>query len=117
MFYLAKISIVTSPIVFGEDATFQCIYEDHRPLSSISTVWLKGQKKEGIVYGISSTKGEKYTSRIYHDGDAYFYQLTIHNVSVSDLGKYSCQFNFQEASLTFAMDINLSFICKYSILS
>lgn len=106
---------MTSPIVFGEDATLQCVYKDHGLQSSLATVWLKGQEKEVIIYGNSSTKGEKYTSIIYHDADVYRNQMTIRNVSETDLDAYSCGVKFQEASLAFTMDENLSFICEYSL--
>ncbi|CAC5398178.1 unnamed protein product [Mytilus coruscus] len=107
---LPKATILTSPIVFREDATFQCSYKCPNALSTVSTKWLKGQGKDTIIYGNTSTKGEKYTSTFSHENDIYIYNLTIHNVSVSDLDNYSCEFDFKSAYLKFTMDSKLKFI-------
>lgn len=104
---------MTSPIVFGESVTFKCEYVVSKPSSTLSTRWLKGQEKEVIAYGNSSTNETKYTSSLQHEGNQYTYLFTVHDVSFTDLSIYRCEFDFQGAFLTFSMTKNLSIICEY----
>lgn len=113
MIVLAIATVMTTPVVFGGDVTFLCSYDLIMAMSSTSISWLKGQGKETIIYGKNSTKIEKYTSTIHHVADKFQYLLTIHNVSEEDLDIYSCDFDFQYDLITFTLDGNVSFICKY----
>ncbi|XP_076084887.1 uncharacterized protein LOC143055609 [Mytilus galloprovincialis] len=103
-----RASIETSPIIFGKDATFKCSIESSTSLASIG--WLKGTTKENIIYSKTSTKEEKYTPEIYIEADRYIYLMIIHNVSLSDLDTYICEFGFYHATLSFTMEGNLLFI-------
>lgn len=105
-------TIVTTPIVFGENVTFKCLYNP--PTSSyLSTMWLKGKEKVAIAYGNISTDETKYSSSLKNEGSQLTYLLNVHSVSCTDLSTYRCEFNFVGANLTFNMNQRLSFICEY----
>ncbi|XP_071141566.1 uncharacterized protein [Mytilus edulis] len=110
-------AIVTKPLVFGEDVTFQCLFNGSEssspPITSI--MWIKEPDKVPIANrGINvSTNKTKYTPTLYKEGTMYMYILTLHNFNFTDLGTYICEFDFEDASITFAMekmDKTLSFV-------
>lgn len=81
-------------------------------------MWIKEPDKVPIANrGINvSTNKTKYTPTLYKEGTMYMYILTLHNFNFTDLGTYICEFDFEDASITFAMekmDKTLSFVCKY----
>lgn len=104
---------MTTPIVFGEDVTFKCLYNDSTYSSSLSTRWLKGEDKVPIAYGNSSTNETKYSSSLKNEGSRYIYLLTVHRVSFTDLRTFVCEFGFQYAKCELTIQNNLSFICEY----
>ncbi|XP_071143514.1 uncharacterized protein [Mytilus edulis] len=56
------------------------------------------------------TKGGKYTPKIYSEADRYIYIMIIHNVSLSDLDTYICEFDFDQTTLSFKMEEYFPFI-------
>lgn len=113
-FFKAIPTIVTTPIIFGENVTFKCLYND--PTSSkISTMWLKGKEKVPIAYRNISTNETKYSSSLKKEGSQFTYLLNVHSVSFTDLSTYRCEFDFFGSILTFNMNQNLSFIREYYV--
>lgn len=106
-------SIETSPIILGKDATFKGSIEQlHNETSLASPGWLKGQgnAKDKIIYSNISTKGGKYTPKIFNETDSFIYLMTIHNVSLSDLDIYTCEIGFNQSTVSFTMKEYLPFI-------
>lgn len=78
-------------------------------------MWIKEPNKVPIAnrdINVSTNK-TKYTPTLYKEGTLYMYMLTLHNFDFTDLSTYICEFDFEDAVITFEMDKTLSFVCKY----